>query len=239
MQFAALQAGRLERRYKRFLADVRLPDGEMVTAHCPNTGAMTGCAEPGSRVWLSPSSNPRRKLAWTLELVETIDGLVCVHSALANRVVAEALEAGIIGQLAGFDDMRKEVPYGLNSRADFSLIRDGRTVMIEVKAVTLYGGAGLGQFPDAVSLRARKHLAELEQVVESGARAVLIFCSLHDAVNRISPAHHIDPTYADAVVAVQKKGVEIYGLGVRVSSDGIAPTHEIPVVHHSRTEKTA
>lgn len=214
MQLPPLQRGTLIRRYKRFLADVSLPDGTEVVAHCPNTGAMTGCAEPGWEVWLSHSDNPKRKLAWTLELVESPAGLICVHSALANRVVAEALAVNFLPSLAGIAPIRSEVRYGDRSRADFKLGNEPSAVYVEVKAVTLHVGDGLGLFPDTVSDRARRHVEELIDVVATGQRGVMIFCALHEAIDRIAPAQAIDPRYARALVEAQRAGVEVYGLGV-------------------------
>ena len=160
MQFSPLTQGLLIKRYKRFLADITLPDGREVTAHCPNTGSMTGCIEPGWPVWLSHSDNPKRKLAWTLELVESPEGMICVHSALANRIVGEALERPGLLPFEAFNDIRSEVRYGKGSRADFVLSGDGGRLYVEVKAVTLHVGDGLGLFPDAVSDRARRHVEE-------------------------------------------------------------------------------
>ena len=245
MDFPLLQPGILERRYKRFLADVTLPDGQLVVAHCPNTGAMTGCAQPKSRVWLSPSTNPKRKLAWTLELVESDAGLVCVHSALANTVVMEALSEGLPTGLAGFTSLRREVKYGQGSRADFCLdtfqrtdthfnsklsCNAGTSMMVEVKSVTLYCGDGLGKFPDSVSARATRHVQELTNVVVGGGRAAMVFCAFHSGVKRIAPAADIDPMYTCALEQAAIVGVEMYGIKVDVSPEYLVATVEIPVL---------
>ena len=230
MRFDGLQQGVLERRYKRFLADVRLPDGRVVTAHCPNTGAMTGCAEPGWDVWLSPSRNPKRKLEWTLELVNTDTGLVCVHSTLANKVVAQAIDAGALAPLAGYSQCRAEVRYGEGSRADFCLSDDEHRCMVEVKAVTWHVGGGVGRFPDAVSERARKHLQELTRVVASGERAVLLFCVLHNGIQQVEPARQIDAAYADALATAVEAGVEVLALATRTTVDAIEAEGLLPVV---------
>lgn len=229
MEFSSLQEGVLERRYKRFLADVVLPDGQRVTAHCPNTGAMTGCAPPGARVWLSASTNPKRKLAWTLELVETPEGLVCVHSALANRVVEESLLGGLPVALAGFEVLKREVKYGQNSRADFRLDFTVGAVMVEVKAVTLLTERGLGLFPDAVSARARRHVEDLAAVVAAGQRAALVFCVLHEGIERVAPAESIDPDYSAALKRAVRSGVEVYALRTAVSPVGVMAIDELPV----------
>ena len=222
--FDNLEQGILQRRYKRFLADVKLQNGEIVVVHCPNTGAMKGCQQPGSRVWLSPSDNPKRKLAWTLELVEDQGGLVCVHSVLANRVVEGALKDGIFPELSCFDTLHREVKLGANTRIDFRLAVGAASIWVEVKAVSWCVGAGLGQFPDAVSVRARKHVQELARLVSSGTRAALIFCAFHEGIERIVPALEVDPKYAEALVGAVQAGVEIYGLGVEISPWGLKAT---------------
>lgn len=229
MRFPELQRGTLIRRYKRFLADVVLEDGETVTAHCPNTGAMTGCAEPGYSVWLSKSSNPRRKLAWTLEVVESPQGAICVHSALANGVVAEALDEGQIPALSGYDTCRREVPYGNGSRVDFRLDWTSESTWVEVKAVTLLKTGGLGLFPDTVSERARRHVEELLSVRREGARAAMVFCALHSGIEKVAPAAVIDPEYTRVLREAVGEGLEVYGLGTEVSATGITVTGPIPV----------
>ena len=243
MRFDTLQQGTLIRRYKRFLADVTLPNGDLVVAHCPNTGAMTGCAEPGSTVFLSPANNPKRKLAWTLEMIKTPQGLVCVHSALANKVVAEALEKGLPSDLQGFARLKPEVKYGASSRADFILDFRREAVgpliavqpipelaLVEVKAVTLQQASGLGAFPDAVSVRATRHMEELRGWVLQGGRAAVIFCVLHTGINRVAPAETIDPNYAQALRSAFADGVEVYALGVDLSVDAMVAARELPVV---------
>lgn len=191
--------------------------GETVTVHCPNTGAMTGLAEPGMPVWLSHHDNPRRKLAWTWELVETPEGIACIHSARANAVVDEALSRGTFPELSGFIQYRREVRYGEASRADFCLDFSEGPAMLEVKAVTLWGAHGQGLFPDALSTRALRHLNELEDGVLAGGRSVLVFCSLHTAIERFAPAAHIDPHYAKALQQAVASGVEVYGVSVTVT----------------------
>lgn len=227
--FPPLERGTLVRRYKRFLADVELASGDQVTAHCPNTGAMTGLVDPGLPVWLLASNNPKRKLPWTLELVETASGLVCVHSARANAVVGSALKDGLLPTSGAVDRIRAEVRYGTGSRADFVVDTAGLSVTVEVKAVTLHVGDGLGLFPDTVSHRARKHAHELIEVVSRGGRAAMVFCSLHGGVERIEPAAEIDPEYTKALTAAVAAGVEVYGVGVSISPDGIALSGLIPV----------
>ncbi|GAB5451443.1 MAG: DNA/RNA nuclease SfsA [Halioglobus sp.] len=229
MQFEGLVQGTLLRRYKRFLADVELPDGEVITVHCPNTGAMTGCAEPGYPVWLSVSASKTRKYPHTWELVQTDAGMACIHSARANKVVHEALQRG---QLAGFSDygeIRTEVKYGKGSRVDLLLEGAAGRVYIEVKCVTLCRADGLGVFPDAVSDRGRKHLLELHSVLQPpDTRAVLLFCVFHSGVTHVSAAGDIDPRYRDTLAQVADAGVEVMAWGADVSTAGIALGGELP-----------
>jgi sugar fermentation stimulation protein A len=228
MRFEGLLAGRLQRRYKRFLADVELDDGRVITAHWPNTGAMTGCAQPGARVWLSTSENRARKYPQTWELVETADGLACVHSALANRVAREAFVAGRVPGYEGYSSVRSEVKYGRGSRADLLLEGDGRSVYVEVKSVTLCRTGGQGVFPDAVSERGRKHIRELEAVQDASAGALLFFCVFHSGIKRVAAAGDIDPAYRDALAGAMAAGVKVMAWGNRISTRGIEPVGALP-----------
>jgi sugar fermentation stimulation protein A len=221
VNFSPLLEARLLRRYKRFLADVELSSGEQLTAHCPNTGAMTGCAESGSRVWLSTSDSKTRKYPHTWELVETAHGIACVHSSLANAVVREAVELGRIPQLAGYPTLRSEAKYGKGSRADLQLEDGSRRVLVEVKSVTLCGGGGQGLFPDAVSDRGRKHLHELMAARDQDTRAVMLFCVLHAGINRVSAAGAIDPRYREALAEAMAAGVEVLAWKARITPRGI------------------
>ena len=224
MNFPPLTRASLMRRYKRFLADVLLPNGDTpVCVHCPNTGAMTGCQTAESPVWLSHHDNPKRKLAWTWELVETEAGMACIHSARANDVVEEALRDGHFPALfpAGAD-LRREVKLAEGSRADFFIPAD-ESLYLEVKSVTLHCGDGAGAFPDAVSARATKHLLELRSAMERGHRAALVFAVLHDGITRVAPAQDIDPIYASALCQAMASGLEVYTLLNDITVDGIYP----------------
>lgn len=229
MNLPALTSGRLVRRYKRFLADVQLDSGECVTAHCPNTGAMTGLTEVGARVWLSRSDNPKRKYALTLELVETGSGIACIHSVRANQWVRAAIADGVIPALSGALDVRAEVRYGQDSRADLLLNMGAQRVFVEVKAVTLHQGNGLGLFPDTVSARATKHVQALQAIIDQHTRAALVFCVLHTGIARVAPAAAIDPVYAAALNAAVGGGVEVYALSTHISPEGIKPDKQLPV----------
>lgn len=220
--------GRLLRRYKRFLADVELPGGKVITAHCPNTGAMTGCAEPGFRVWLSVSESKTRKYPHTWELVETRNGMACIHSARANKVVKEAFAEGLIPGFEAYPEVRTEVKYGNGSRADLLLEGVAGRVFVEVKSVTLCDSSGQGLFPDAVSDRGRKHLRELAQVRDERTRAVMFFCAFHAGVERVSAAGQIDPKYRDTLEEVMSQGVEVMAWGARISLDGLRLARSLP-----------
>ena len=210
MIFPPLTRASLVRRHKRFLADVMLSEDDTpVCAHCPNTGAMSGCQTAGSAVWLSYHDNPKRKLPWTWELVETEAGLACIHSARANDVVEEALRDGHFPSLVPADaELRREVKIAEGSRADFFMPADGGLYM-EVKSVSLHCGDGAGAFPDAVSARATKHLVELQAAMQRGHRAALVFAVLHAGIDRVSAAAHIDPTYALALRQAMANGLEV------------------------------
>lgn len=232
-----LLPGRLIRRYKRFLADVELADGSLVTAHTANTGAMTGCCEPGSRVWLSVSDNPKRKYAYTWELVEVnaedSPALVGINTLLANHLVAEAIEQGNIPELKQYDNIRKEVRYGEESSRIDLLLTSGAddTVSpcyVEVKNVTLAQN-GIGYFPDAKSVRAVKHLRELLQMKSSGARAIIFFCVPREDVNEVRPAGFVDPAYAEGLKIALEGGVEALAYRARVSAEEIALCDPLPV----------
>jgi sugar fermentation stimulation protein A len=226
---APLIEATLLRRYKRFLADVELSTGERLTVHCPNTGAMTGCAEPGRPVWLSHSASKTRKYPHTWELVDTESGLACIHSARANKVVREAVEAGQIPELTGYEEVRSEVKYGRGSRADLVLQGSGPRCVVEVKSVTLHTADGGGAFPDAVSERARKHLEELQSVVAVGERAIIFFCVFHAGIKRVRAAREIDPAYADALQSALDAGVEALAWGADISPQCIRLARPLPV----------
>lgn len=228
MRFERLIEGRLLRRYKRFLADVALPGGEVITAHCPNTGAMTGCAEPGARVWLSMSRSAARKYPHTWELVETLEGIACIHSARANGVVAEALGTGRLPGFGEYPQLRREVRYASGSRADLLLCGGAGRVYVEVKSVTLCSGGGQGLFPDAVSERGRRHLQALQAVRGEGSRALLFFCVFHAGIRRVSAAGEIDPRYRDALAEAMDRGVEVLAWAADLSPAGIELARPLP-----------
>ncbi len=208
----ALHKGTLLKRYKRFLADVKLSDGTIVTAHCPNTGSMESCYQEGSIIWMTHSSDPNRKLAWTWELTEIEDGFIGINTARPNQVVFEGIKEGLIPQLAGYDSARREVKYGKNSRIDVLLeSKDKPECYVEIKNTTLRRGQQI-LFPDAVTERGRKHLEELVAVKKAGKRAVMVFLVNRPDGTEFSPADSIDPDYGLALRAAVKAGVEVIAL---------------------------
>lgn len=232
MQFSPpLQAAILIKRYKRFLADVLTPEGETLTLHCPNTGAMTGCATPGDTVWYSTSSNLKRKYPHTWELTQTQQGAwICVNTQQANALVKEALLAEALPPFTGYSTLKSEVKYGAEgSRIDVMLqAEDRRNCYIEVKSVTLAESES-GYFPDAVTVRGQKHLRELMSVAASGDRAVILFAVLHSAITRFSPARHIDEKYAQLLSEAQLNGVEIWAYKAELSADNMTLKEPLPV----------
>lgn len=233
MRLPPLVAGQLLGRRQRFLADVKLGDGETVVAHCANTGSMLGCREPGSRVWLSAAADPKRKLAWTWELVEAQPGVIVgIHTGRSNGLVEEAIAAGRIPALAGYAGLRREVRYGAeNSRIDLLLEDAGRpSCYVEVKNVTAAVADGVALFPDAVSTRASKHLRELAAMVAAGNRAAIVFCCQRGDVHEVRPADAIDPAYGRALRAAIAAGVEAYALAGRVAPAEIVLDRMVPVV---------
>jgi sugar fermentation stimulation protein A len=228
----ALQRGRLVRRYKRFLADVLTERGEVVTMHCPNTGAMTGCAAPGSTVWYSCSNSATRKYPCTLELVETAAAdLVCINTGRANALVAEALESGRIAEAAGTSIKREVRIPGEAGRFDFVVqAADGSLTYVEVKSVTLARSPGVGEFPDAPSERATRHVRALEKLRRQGHGALLIYCVQHSAVRRVTTADDIDPAYGAAVRAARDAGVDVAAYAVRLSPQHMSLHDPVPVM---------
>lgn len=238
MEYPDLIPGVLLRRYKRFLADIELADGRVVVAHCPNTGSMRAVNVPGCRVWLSSSTNPARKLAWTWELIELPQAeggtaLASVQTGRANAIVEEALRAGMVEELRDYRELRREVTVvdahaqrarRNRARLDFRLEASGRpAAYVEVKQVTLREADGHGYFPDAVSERGRRHLASLAALAEQGHRAVLLFCVAHTGIPDVASAAHLDPAYARSLVEVAARGVEVLAYACRVDCEGKTP----------------
>ena len=223
MQFPQpLTHGVLVSRYKRFFADVVLDDGTALTAHCPNPGAMLGLNMPGLGVWLSRSDDPKRKLAWTLEMVEDRGALAGVNTMHPNRLVAEALAAEAIPELTGYDVHRREVKYGEASRVDFLLEKGtGERCWLEIKNCHLRREGDLAEFPDCVAARSTKHLRELEAMAAAGDRAVVLFTVQRDDCAAFSACRDLDPAFAAALERVADVGVEVLVYGCEMSPAAI------------------
>ena len=223
MQFPdPLIHGTLLRRYKRFLADILLDNGEEITAHCANPGAMLGLTQIGSEVWLSPSRNPKRKLKYSWELMYADGGLVGINTAHPNGLVEEAISEIMVKELAGYDSMRREVKYGKNSRIDILLgAKSKPDCYVEVKNVHLMRQPGLAEFPDSVTKRGAKHLVELGEMARTGNRAVMFYLVQRTDCDRFSIAADIDPTYANELEKAMVQGVEAICYDCTINTEGI------------------
>ena len=229
MKLPPLTHARLVKRYKRFLADVVLDDGTETTAHVANSGAMLGMNAPGIEVWLSHSDNPKRKLAWSWELAHVDGGLVGINTSHPNAIAAEAIAAGQIPELVGYASLRREVTYGKNSRIDILLEDESRPkCYVEIKNVHLKRGEA-AEFPDAVTARGTKHLAELTDMVAEGHRAVMLFLVQRSDCSYFSPAADIDPTYAEALREAAAAGVELLCYACRLSLEEIVVADPLPL----------
>ncbi|MGH6895360.1 MAG: DNA/RNA nuclease SfsA [Geminicoccaceae bacterium] len=227
---APLIPGRLVRRYKRFLADVVLQDGGAITVHCPNPGRMLGLDAPGARVWVSRASNPRRALPFTLELVQANSGLVGINTMHPNRLVEEAIGAGRIAELKGYDVIRREVRYDERCRIDLLLRGAGRPdCFVEVKNVHLKRAGG-AEFPDAVTVRGAKHLGALARQVGAGARAVVVYVVQRTDCADFRIAADIDPVYAASFGVALGRGVEAVCYGCEVDLEGVRLRAPLPIV---------
>jgi len=223
-----LVRGTLLRRYKRFLADVRLEDGREVVAHCANPGAMLGIVDPGLPVWLLPADGPKRSLAWSWALVQVEGGLIGVNTSAPNTLAAEAIAAGRIPELAGYPSRRREVPYGEASRIDLLLEGPDRPACyVEVKNVHLKRG-DWAEFPDCVTVRGAKHMGELARMVQAGFRAVVLYVIQRTDCVRFRIAGDLDPGYNRALEAARKAGVEVLCYTCDISIEGVDIAGSIP-----------
>jgi len=230
MQFEpSLSSAKLIRRYKRFLADVTLPCGESVTIHCPNTGAMTGCAEPGSTVWFSTSDNPKRKYSRTWELTHTQQNhWICVNTHRANKLVEAAIVQSPPAIFEGYEEIKREVKYGEKSRVDLVLQAANKpTYYVEVKSVTLLGEDEQGYFPDTTSERAARQLDELTTLClnHPEKRAVVVYAILHSGISKVNAAKHIDPKYTIALEKAKSAGLQVLEAHFTVNAQAITFSH--------------
>ena len=220
--------GILVKRYKRFMADVKLADGEVVTAHCPNSGSMRECCEPGRPVYLSFHDNPKRKLKYTWELIEMPTSIVGINTLIPNRLVAESIKAGLVSDLNGYDNIAREVKTSDNTRLDILLSsEDGNRCYVEIKNCTLVK-EGVACFPDAVTSRGLKHLVELSSLVSKGFRCVIFYVIQRMDANIFQPADHIDPAYGRELRQVLKHGVEIIVCDTQIDLKTIRLNRKIP-----------
>jgi len=227
--FPPLLKTTLIKRHKRFLADVTHPEMGDFTAHCPNTGSMKNCWAEGDTAWLLDSENPKRKYRYTWVINETQDGhMICVNTHLANQLVIEGIENGVIKEFQNYDNIQQEVKYGdENSRIDLLLTNKNKPdCYVEIKTVTLLESgddfnAGAGFFPDAVTTRGQKHLRELIEMKQQGHRAVLFFLVQHSAIKTVDAARHIDKKYADLYDQARQAGVEVIAYQTTISAKEI------------------
>ena len=226
-----LLEGRLVERYKRFFADIELADGSIITAHCANTGSMAGLKEPGSRAWVESANNPKRKLKYDWRIVEVDDCLIGIHTAIPNTIVEEALIAGKIPELSGYDRIRREVKYGKNSRIDFLLEKDGKPpCYVEVKSITFSRTKGLAEFPDSPTARGTKHLRELQAMAEGGARAVMLYVIQREDCDRFKIAKDVDPEYESTRQRACISGLESLAYACIVTPDEISISTRVPIL---------
>ena len=224
-----LVKGTLIKRYKRFLTDVELESGDVVTAHCANPGSMLGLTEPGLEVWLSPAANPERKLRYTWEMVHDGRALVGINTAHPNGLVAEAIEAGTITELQGYGSRRREVKYGRNSRIDILLEGDGPACYVEVKNVHLSRVPGTAEFPDSVTARGAKHLVEMTDMVAQGHRAIMVYLIQRDDCDHLSIAADIDPNYDEGLTRALESGVEAVAYFCKLTPEAITVENAMPL----------
>lgn len=221
--------GTLVKRYKRFLADVTLENGETVTAHCPNSGSMKECSEPGRPVYLTWHDSPKRKLKYTWELIEMPDSMVGVNTIVPNRLVLHTVQAGELEPFTGYEHIKAEKKLDSGSRLDLFLWNEGADrCFIEIKNCTMVKDR-VASFPDAVTTRGRKHLRELQHLLDDNTRCAMLFLIQRSDADLFRPADEIDPDYGDELRKAVKMGVEIHVYDVRITLDGIRMNRSIPV----------
>jgi sugar fermentation stimulation protein A len=214
----------LLKRYKRFLADIKLDSGEFITAHCPNSGSMKTCKEPGWKVLVSESDNPKRKLKYTWEMVHNGKCWIGINTQVPNKIASEAILNGTIPELSGYSDLKNEVKYGKNSRIDILLSGGKPDCYVEVKNVTLVEEDGYYKFPDAVTERGKKHLYEMLDMIKSGKRAVMLYVIQRSDGTIFKPAYDIDPVYGKSLKEVHQQGIEILAYRADVTPERIELT---------------
>lgn len=227
------QHGVLLKRYKRFLADILLPDNKTITVHCPNSGSMKGCSTPGSEVVISQSSNPKRKYAWTLEMVKENNCWIGVNTAMTNKLVEEGLANGTIDDFGPVEYIQREVNVSESSRLDFLIKANGKQTYIEVKNCSLAAN-DVALFPDAVTKRGTKHLLELDHLRKMDVDAAVLFCVQRSDAHTFMPAEAIDPDYAENLFKVYNNGVKVLAYQADVTPESITIARKIPVLENVR-----
>ncbi|MBL4801916.1 MAG: DNA/RNA nuclease SfsA [Emcibacter sp.] len=224
--------GTLIKRYKRFLADIQLDNGDIVTAHCANSGSMMGLKDAGSIVWLSPATNPKAKLDYKWELIDVDGTLIGINTAHPNRLVQDAITDGTITELEDYQNLRREMKYGQNSRIDIFLSGSSTgeaNCYVEVKSVTLSRTKGIAEFPDSVTIRGTKHLNELSQMVADGHRAIMVYLIQRNDCTEFRVAADIDPTYAETLKTAMYNGVEAVCYSCNLTNKEIIVNQRIPI----------
>ena len=223
-----LISGLLIKRYKRFFVDVKL-NNKIVTAHCPNTGSMSGLLKNGNRVWLSKSDNPNRKLKYTLEIIEVNNSKVGINTHSTNKIVLQALQNNFFKEFNNIVEIRPETKFGSNTRFDFLIINNNTKIFIEVKNVTLSRKKKVAEFPDAITTRGLKHINELIKASKKGYEIFIIFIIQRDDCNLFSIAEDIDTSYAEAIRAAFKKKLKIICYDCKFSVKGIKLNKKIKI----------
>ncbi|UXM93885.1 DNA/RNA nuclease SfsA [Bartonella sp. HY329] len=226
-----LTPARLIKRYKRFLADVILENGDEITVSVPNTGSMRGLLHENGRVWLSHSVSPTRKYQYRLEIVESNNILVGINTSIPNKIAEEAIQIGLVADLSGYSSILREQHYGSNSRVDL-LLRDTNKVdtYVEVKNVHFMREKGLAEFPDTVTTRGTKHLRELAKMVEQGKRAIMLFVIQREDCDKMSICADLDPIYGEEFQLARKKGVEAFAIGCKIDIEKIEAYRPLPII---------
>jgi len=236
MQFSSsLIRAKLIKRYKRFLADVELENGDIITVHCANPGAMLGLNKPGSFIWISDSKNPKRKLQYSLEIIDIgtqeKPQLVGINTQHPNKIAEESILSGLIPALTGYQNLKREVKYGQNSRIDILLTDENKAdCYVEVKNVHLIRQEGLAEFPDCETKRGAKHLDELSDMVAQGKRAVMLYVIQVEDVQKFSIANDLDPNYSNSFIKAREFGVEAYAMACKITSQSIEFSHLVDVI---------
>jgi sugar fermentation stimulation protein A len=215
-----LISGLFLKRYKRFFVDIKI-NNQIVTAHCPNTGSMHGLLEKGNKVWLSKSNNPKRKLKYTLEIIESQKSKVGVNTHSANKIIYHSLKNKLIKEFRNILEIKPETKFGKNTRFDFLLLNEKNKVFVEVKNVTLSREKGLAEFPDSVTTRGLKHIGELIKASKKNYKIFIIYLIQRDDCNSFAIAKDIDPNYANALSKAVKKKLNVLCYDCKFSSKGI------------------